>query len=61
MHPWLDRFPGPFSLNMFLGTANGQPYSDKQISDMLSKAGVKDIRRISFESPNDSGMITGTI
>lgn len=54
-------FPALFSLNMLLGTPNGQSYSDKQITDMLSEAGVKDIRRIFFKSPNDSGIIEGVV
>jgi len=54
-------FPALFSLNMLLGTPAGQSYSEKQISDMLSEAGVREIRRIFFESPNDSGILTGII
>jgi len=54
-------FPALFSLNMLLGTPTGQSYSEKQISDMLSEAGVREIRRIFFESPNDSGIITGIV
>ena len=52
-------FPALFSLNMLLGTPAGQSYSEKQIRDMLSEAGAGDLRRISFESPNDSGIIAG--
>ena len=54
-------FPALFSLNMLLGTPSGQSYSEKQIRDMLSDAGVREIRRIFFESPNDSGIITGIV
>jgi hypothetical protein len=54
-------FPALFSLNMLLGTPSGRSYSGKQIEDMLSDAGVKEIRRIFFESPNDSGIITGIV
>ena len=36
-------FPALFSLNMLVGTAQGQAYSEKQIMDMLEKAGVKKI------------------
>ncbi len=54
-------FPALFSLNMFLGTSDGQSYSEKQITYMLDKAGVKEIRRLSFQGPNDSGIITGTV
>jgi SAM-dependent methyltransferase len=54
-------FPALFSLNMLLGTPSGQSYSERQIRDMLSDAGVKKIRRIFFESPNDSGIIAGVV
>ncbi|MBC8200355.1 MAG: SAM-dependent methyltransferase [Desulfobacteraceae bacterium] len=53
--------PALFSLNMLLGTPVGQSYSEKQITDMLAKAGVKEIQRLSFQGPNDSGIITGVI
>jgi predicted O-methyltransferase YrrM len=54
-------FPALFSLNMFLGTSDGQSYSEKQITYMLAKAGVKEIRRLSFQGPTDSGIIIGTV
>jgi hypothetical protein len=54
-------FPALFSLNMLLGTPSGRSYSEKQIKDMLSDAGVREIRRIYFESPNDSGIVTGIV
>ena len=52
-------FPALFSLNMLLGTESGQSYSERQLTDMLTDAGVKDIRRIPIESPNDSGLLVG--
>jgi predicted O-methyltransferase YrrM len=54
-------FPALFSLNMLLVTPSGQSYSEKQIRDMLSEAGVREIRRIFFDSPNESGIITGMV
>jgi len=54
-------FPALFSLNMLLNTAHGQSYSEKQVVDMLAGAGVKEIQRIPFHSPNDSGIITGIV
>jgi len=54
-------FPALFSLNMFLGTSDGQSYSEKQITGMLSQAGVKEIRRLSYQGPTESGIITGTV
>jgi hypothetical protein len=46
---------------MLLGTPKGQAYSERQITDMLSGAGAKEIRRISFDTPNDSGVIIGVV
>lgn len=54
-------FPALFSLNMLLGTEGGQSYSQEQVRNMLSKVGVKDIRRIKITSPNDSGVLTGVV
>lgn len=54
-------FPALFSLNMLLGTPEGQSYSEMQLREMLEDAGVKEIRRIFFESTNDSGIITGIV
>ena len=54
-------FPALFSLNMLLGTTAGQSYSENQITAMLTHAGVKGIQRISFESPNDSGILLGIV
>jgi hypothetical protein len=46
---------------MLLGTSSGQAYSEQQLSGMLAVAGVRSIRRIAIESPNDSGIIAGTV
>jgi predicted O-methyltransferase YrrM len=54
-------FPALFSLNMLLGTSSGQSYSEQQITDMLAQSGAKGIRRIPFDSPNDSGIILGVV
>ena len=54
-------FPALFSLNMLLGTPGGQSYSESQIVKMLSDAGVKDIHRLAVQTPNDSGIILGTV
>lgn len=52
-------FPALFSLNMLLGTDAGQSYSEQQLTDMLLAAGIKNIRRIPIDSPNDSGLLVG--
>jgi hypothetical protein len=54
-------FPALFSLNMLLGTSAGQSYSEAQITDMLSAAGVKEIERVSFQGPTESGIIVGAV
>jgi hypothetical protein len=54
-------FPALFSLNMLLGTEAGRAYSGSELSSMLTKAGVQNIRRIPVQTPNDSGIILGTV
>jgi cyclopropane fatty-acyl-phospholipid synthase-like methyltransferase len=54
-------FPALFSLNMLLGTDAGQAYSEKQLAEMFSQAGVKEVQRLRFDSPNDSSLLIGTI
>jgi hypothetical protein len=46
---------------MLLGTPGGQAFSEEQLISMLSDAGVRDFQRIYFESPNDSGILTGIV
>ncbi len=52
-------FPALFSLNMLVNTSEGRSYSEKQIKEMLARAGLKDIQRLPFKGPNESGIITG--
>jgi len=54
-------FPALFSLNMLLGTESGRSYSESQVADMLTEAGVRQVRRIPITLPNDSGILTGTV
>jgi predicted O-methyltransferase YrrM len=54
-------FPALFSLNMLINTPQGQSYSESQITSMLAGAGVKEIHRIPFQGPNDSGIIAGVV
>jgi len=53
--------PALFSLNMLINTPQGQSYSESQITSMLADAGVKEIHRIPFRGPNDSGIISGIV
>ena len=52
-------FPALFSLNMLLGTPAGQAYSERQLSDMLQRAGAVDIQRLQIDLPNGAGIIVG--
>lgn len=54
-------FPTLFSINMLLQTESGQSYSEKHIFDMMIKHGVKDIKRLDFRGPNESGIIAGVV
>lgn len=54
-------FPALFSLNMLLGTEGGQSYSETRLREMLTKAGVRQIKRLAFEGPTQSGILTGRI
>jgi hypothetical protein len=54
-------FPALFSLNMLLGTENGQSYSQAQLTDMLRAVGIGRVERLAFRGPNDSGIIMGTV
>jgi hypothetical protein len=53
-------FPALFSLNMLLGTPSGQAYSEGQLRQMMKDAELEKIRRIRFDSPNDSGILVGS-
>jgi SAM-dependent methyltransferase len=52
-------FPALFSLNMLLGTPDGQAYSQVQLLEMLSAAGARDLRRLPLDLPNGAGVIAG--
>ena len=52
-------FPALFSLNMLLGTESGQSYSEHQLTEMLVSAGIKNVRRVQIDSPNDSSLLIG--
>lgn len=54
-------FPALFSLNMLLNNPQGRSYSEKEIRDMLSKAGVKKIHCLPFQGSNDSYIVCGTV
>jgi hypothetical protein len=45
---------------MLLGTSHGQTYTHAQIRTMLETAGLGNIRRIPFQSPNEASVLVGT-
>jgi hypothetical protein len=53
-------FPALFSLNMLLNNP-GRSYSEKEVREMLSRAGVQKINRLDFQAPNDSAVLSGTV
>jgi hypothetical protein len=54
-------FPALFTLNMLINTPEGQAYSESQLTWLMGNAGVKDITRLLFRGPNDSGVLAGTV
>jgi SAM-dependent methyltransferase len=52
-------FPALFSMNMFLATQKGQSYSQEDLFGMLERQGVRDICRLDFSGPTQSGIIWG--
>jgi len=52
-------FPAIFSLNMLVNTDKGRSYTESQIREMMTKAGLDQIQRLPFEGPNASGILSG--
>jgi len=52
-------FPALFSLNMLTGTPGGQSYSEIQLNKMMKKAGMRSVKKISVDSPNESSVMSG--
>ena len=55
------EFAALFSINMLINNPGGRSYSEEELSEMLTSAGVKDITRHSFRGPNDSSILFGTV
>jgi SAM-dependent methyltransferase len=53
-------FAALFSLNMLLGTQGGQSYTEGEVREMLAAAGGRDVRRLDFHGPTDSGILCAT-
>ena len=54
-------FPALFSLNMLVGTHGGRSYTQAELIDMLTAAGVIDIQRLPFKGPTESGILAGRV
>lgn len=54
-------FPALFSLNMLIGTAAGQSYSQEELAGMMKEAGLRDIKRLALELPNGAGIMCGVV
>lgn len=54
-------FPALFALNMLVNTEEGRSYSEGEVREVLTRAGVRDIRRLAFRGPTDSGILSGTV
>ena len=52
-------FPALFSLNMLIGTPQGQAYSEGEIKALFEAAGLHDIERLPMELPNGAGVMCG--
>jgi SAM-dependent methyltransferase len=52
-------FPALFSLNMLLGTPEGQAYSEPELVELMQRAGLVDIERLELELMNGVGIMVG--
>jgi SAM-dependent methyltransferase len=52
-------FPALFSLNMLLGTKNGQAYSEAELKEMMEAAGLSEVVRLNLDLPNGAGVMQG--
>ncbi|MFA7403531.1 MAG: methyltransferase [Pelobacteraceae bacterium] len=54
-------FPALFSLNMLLGTPQGRSYTQGELEEMMTAAGVGSIRRLELNLPNGAGVLAGIV
>jgi predicted O-methyltransferase YrrM len=52
-------FPALFALNMLQATKEGQSYSEYQVRKMMGEAGIRDIQRLAYLGPTESGILQG--
>lgn len=49
--------PALFSLNMLIGTPEGQAYAQGELAAMMRRAGLDQVRRLPIELPNGAGIL----
>jgi O-methyltransferase/methyltransferase family protein len=54
-------FPAIFSLNMLVNTDKGRSYTESQIREMMTNAGLRNIERLPFKGPTESGILSGVL
>lgn len=54
-------FPALFSLNMLLGTEGGRAYTQQELYEMMSAAGIEKLERHPFVGPTESGIVMGRV
>lgn len=52
-------FPALFSLNMLLGTPEGQAYSEPELVELMKQAGLSQVERLPMDLPNGAGVMAG--
>jgi len=53
------EFATLFSLNMLVNNGRGRSYCEREIRQMLEKAGFDRVERLAFRGPNDSSVMVG--
>lgn len=54
-------FPALFSLNMLVNTPRGRAYTEGELKSMLEEAGFRDVGRLPFNGPNESGILRAVL
>jgi hypothetical protein len=52
-------FPTLFSMNMLLGTPEGRSYTERELMEMMTRAGLSDVQRSAYRGPTESGVLSG--
>jgi len=54
-------FPTLFSLNMLVGTPEGQAYSQSELTTIMTGSGLSNVSRLQIDLPNGAGVLAGTV